>query len=64
MGILFTGKLKRLYRKPYKWLCEGVATVKNVQEFCWIELKRDLQARGNLPVVLSQAMADSRKTSY
>jgi hypothetical protein len=53
--------LRRLYHKPYKWICEGVATSEECARVLLEKLKRDLQAKGNLPVVLSQAMADSVK---
>lgn len=57
-GDIVHSKLKRLYRKPYKWLCEGAADSEECARALLTNLKRDLQARGNLPIVLSQAMAD------
>jgi hypothetical protein len=60
-GDIVHGKLKRLYRKPYQWLCEGAADSEECARALLTNLKRDLQARGNLPIVLSQAMADRVK---
>lgn len=57
-GDIVHSKLKPLYRKPYKWLCEGAADSEECARVLLTNLKRDLQARGNLPILLSQAMAD------
>ncbi|MFZ9736966.1 MAG: hypothetical protein ACO3EZ_03050 [Prochlorotrichaceae cyanobacterium] len=50
--------LRRLYHKPYKWLCEGACTSDECARLMLETLKKDLQAKGDLPIVLSQAMAD------
>ncbi|MEM6840109.1 MAG: hypothetical protein AAF609_25160, partial [Cyanobacteria bacterium P01_C01_bin.120] len=50
--------LRRLYQKPYRQLCEGVVSSEECARALLNSLKRDLQARGNLPIMLSQAMAD------
>ena len=51
-------KLRRLYQEPYKWLCEGVATSEQCAQTLLQKLKQDIKTKGNLPIVLSQAMAD------
>lgn len=57
-GDIVHSRLRRLYQRPYKWLCEGAATGEECTRVLLTNLKRDLQARGNLPIALSQAMAD------
>jgi hypothetical protein len=56
-GDIVHNRLRRLYQKPYRWLCEGTATT---DDYAWIALKKfkqDIQAKGNLPVALSRSMA-------
>jgi hypothetical protein len=57
-GDIVHSRLRRLYQKPYKWLCEGTATGEECARVLLDQLKKDIQAKGNLPVALSQAMAD------
>ena len=57
-GDIVHNKLRRLYQKPYKWLCEGRATS---DECAWVmleKLKKDIKEKGDLPVILAQSMAD------
>jgi polyhydroxyalkanoate synthesis regulator phasin len=58
-GDIVHSRLRRLYQKPYKWLCEGTATSDECARVVLEKLKRDIKAKGDLPVELSQAMADS-----
>ncbi len=58
-GDIVHSRLRRLYQKPYKWLCEGTATSDECARALLEKLKQDIKAKGDLPVVLSQAMADS-----
>jgi len=58
-GDIVRGKLRRLYQEPYKWLCEGVASSDECARVVLEKLKRDIKAKGDLPVVLAQVMAAS-----
>jgi hypothetical protein len=58
-GDIVHRRLRRLYQKPYKWLCEGTATSDECARALLEKLKQDIKAKGDLPVALSQAMADS-----
>jgi hypothetical protein len=58
-GDIVHSGLRRLYQKPYKWLCEGTATSDDCARVALQKLKQDIQAKGDLPIVLSQAMAAS-----
>ncbi|MFM7448784.1 MAG: hypothetical protein ACKO24_09315 [Leptolyngbyaceae cyanobacterium] len=58
-GDIVHSRLRRLYQKPYKWLCEGTATSDECSRVVLERLKQDIKAKGDLPVVLSQAMAAS-----
>lgn len=58
-GDIVHSRLRRLYQKPYKWLCEGTATSDECARVLLEKLKQDIKSKGDLPVFLSQAMADS-----
>lgn len=58
-GDIVHSRLRRLYQKPYKWLCEGTATNDECARALLEKLKQDIKAKGDLPVALSQSMADS-----
>lgn len=58
-GDIFHSKLRRLYQKPYKWLCEGTATSDECARVVLKKLKQDIKTKGDLPVALSQVMAAS-----
>ena len=58
-GDIVHSRLRKLYQKPYKWLCEGTATSDECARALLEKLKQDLKAKEDLPVALSQAMADS-----
>lgn len=58
-GDIVHNKLRRLYQKPYKWLCEGKATTDECAQVAMEALKKDLIKKGNLPVILAQSMAAS-----
>jgi hypothetical protein len=56
-GDVIRNSLKRFYKKPYKWLCEGKATTDECAQAVMEALKKDLIQNGNLPVILAQNMA-------
>jgi hypothetical protein len=56
-GDVVHDRLRRLYRKPYKWLCEGKATNDDCAQVVMEALKKDLKQNGNLPVILALSMA-------
>ncbi|NJK29340.1 MAG: hypothetical protein HC940_03880 [Acaryochloris sp. SU_5_25] len=58
-GDIVHSRLRRLYQKPYRWLCEGTATSDECARVVLKKLKQDIKAKGDLPVALSQAMATS-----
>lgn len=58
-GDIVHSSLRRLYQKPYKWLCEGTATSDECARALLEKLKQDIKAKGDLPVALSQEMAVS-----
>lgn len=58
-GDIVHSRLRRLYQKPYKWLCEGTATSDECARAVLEKLKQDIQAKGDLSIVLAQAMAAS-----
>ena len=57
-GDIFHNRLRRLYQKPYKWLCEGKATSDECARTVLESLKKDLIQKGDFPVRLCQGMAD------
>jgi len=57
-GDIVHNRLRRLYQKPYKWLCEGKATSNECARVLLESLKKDLIQKGDLPVILCQGMAD------
>jgi hypothetical protein len=58
-GDIVHDRLRPLYQKPYKWLCEGKATTDECAQVVMEALKKDLIKKGNLPVILAQSMAES-----
>jgi len=58
-GDIVHDRLRRLYHEPYKWLCQGKATSDECARAVLGKLKKDIQNKGNLPIVLIQSMADS-----
>ncbi len=58
-GDIVHNRLRRLYQKPYKWLCEGTATSDECARAVLEKLKQDIKAKGDLSIVLAQAMAAS-----
>jgi len=50
--------LRGLYQKPYKWLCEGKATSDECARVVLEKLKQDIKGKGDLPVLLTQSMAE------
>ena len=58
-GDIVHDRLRRLYHKPYKWLCQGKATSDECARAVLGKLKKDIQNKGNLPIVLIQSIADS-----
>jgi hypothetical protein len=57
-GDIVHNKLRRLYQKPYKWLCEGRATSDECARAVLEKLKQDIKGKGDLPVMLIQSMAE------
>jgi hypothetical protein len=57
-GDIVHSRLRRLYQKPYKWLCEGKANSGECAQVMLESLKKDLIQKGDLPVRLCQGMAD------
>ena len=46
------------YKKLYEWLCEGKASLDECTRMAISALRRDLQKKGNLPIVLAQQMGE------
>ena len=46
------------YKKLYEWLCEGKASLGECTRMAISALRRDLQKKGNLPIVLAQQMGE------
>jgi hypothetical protein len=57
-GDIVHDKLRRLYQKPYKWLCEGKASSDECARSVLEKLKQDIKDKGDLPVMLIQRMTD------
>lgn len=57
-GDIVHNRLRRLYQKPYKWLCEGKATSDECARVVLEKLKQDIKDKGDLPIILTQRMAD------
>jgi hypothetical protein len=57
-GDIVHDKLRRLYQKPYKWLCGGKATSDECTRSVLDSLKKDLIQKGDRPVNLCQEMAN------
>ncbi|GFE72040.1 hypothetical protein [Chroococcus sp. FPU101] len=57
-GDIVHSGLRRLYQKPYKWLCEGKATSNECARVVLKKLKQDIKDKGDLPVMLAQSMAE------
>ncbi|MCY7321285.1 MAG: hypothetical protein LH660_05655 [Phormidesmis sp. CAN_BIN36] len=57
-GDIVHDKLRLIYQKPYKWLCEGKATTDQCAQIAMNALKKDLIKKGDLPVILAQSMAE------
>jgi hypothetical protein len=51
-------RLRMLYQKPYKWLCEGKADSDECARALLERLKRDIKSGGDLPIKLAHSMAD------
>lgn len=58
-GDIVHNSLRRLYQKPYKWLCEGKASSDECARVVLEKLKQDIKDKGDLPVILAQSMANS-----
>ena len=51
-------KLKRVYIKSYKGLCEGKATIAECARSIMTALKLDIKTKGDLPIILAQKMGE------
>lgn len=58
-GDIVHSRLRRLFQKPYKWLCEGAATSDDCARVVLDKLKQDIKTKGDLPISLAQEMAAS-----
>lgn len=58
-GDIVHNRLRRLYQKPYRWICEGKATSDECAQVVMESLKKDLIQKGDLPISLCQSMADN-----
>lgn len=57
-GDIVHDRLRLLYQKPYKWLCEGKATTDECAQVVMEALRKDLIKKGSLPVILAQSMTE------
>ena len=57
-GDILRNGFRRLYQKPYKWLCDGKADDEECSQAALRALKQDLIKKGDLPIHLAQNMAD------
>jgi hypothetical protein len=55
-GDIVHNRLRWVYQKPYKWLCEGKANSDECARVVLNALKKDLIRKGSLPVVLAHSM--------
>jgi len=55
-GDRIHSRLTRLYKKPYKWLCEGKANNNECARIMMKALKQDIIRKGDLPVMLARSM--------
>ena len=46
------------YKKLYESLCEGKASIDECTRMAISALKRDIQKKGNLPIVVAQEMGE------
>lgn len=58
-GDIVHSGLRRLYQKPYQWLCEGKADWNECARIAMEALKRDLMRKGDLPIMLAKRMEES-----
>lgn len=57
-GDIIHSRLGGIYQKPYKWLCEGKATIDECAHVLMQAFKKDIVRKGDLPVQLAQTMAE------
>lgn len=57
-GDIVRGGLRRLYQKPYEALSEGKATLDECTRSLLKSLKKDIQGKGNLPIMLAKNMGE------
>lgn len=57
-GDIVRNGLRRIYQKPYEQICEGKATSCEFAKSLLKALKKDLEKKGNLAVILAQDMAN------
>jgi hypothetical protein len=53
-GDIIHSRLRGIYQKPYKWLCEGKATIDECAHVLMQALKKDIVKKGDLPLKLAQ----------
>jgi hypothetical protein len=58
-GDIVRTKLRKLYFKPYKQICEGVASIEECSHLTLDALLRDIKIKGNLPLKIAQEMSES-----
>jgi hypothetical protein len=57
-GDVVHSGLKRLYQKPYEWICEGKASNEDCARSILDALRTDLKRKGDLPIKLCQHIAE------
>jgi hypothetical protein len=58
-GDIIHSRLRWVYQKPYKWLCEGKA---DSQECAWVVMKallKDIKNKGNEPIKLAKSIGST-----
>ncbi len=58
-GDIVHNRLRRLYHKPYKWLCEGKATSDECTRSLIKSLQQDIKKKGDIPVMLAKSMSEN-----
>lgn len=57
-GDIVHDQLAWRYQKPYKWLCEGTASISECSWAVMKALKEEIKQKGDLPVALAQQMGE------
>lgn len=57
-GDIVHDRLAWRYQKPYKWLCEGTASISECSWAVMKALKEEIKQKGDLPVALAQLLGE------